>query len=191
MAERELWPLALANSSAALEEFEKLAEDFPGFQPRLIGFRREELKTQIVHANESMNAGEHGVALRYQEILESTRTGVSSRMTLDFEAAYRFLANAQWQLESLMEDEADSLAEALADQKAYLDQITEASREALVKLPEGGVTAHLIEKDLASRFSLDRDQLPDFQASEPSASGMSSALFPDELVARIRGEWYP
>ena len=119
------------------------------------------------------------------------RTGVSNRMTLDFEAAYRFLANAQWQLEALMEDEADSLAGALADQKAYLDQVTEASREALVKLPEGGVTAHLIEKDLASRFSLDRDQLPDFQASETTASGMSSALFPDELVSRIRGEWYP
>lgn len=190
LGERELWPLALANYSAALEEFERLADDFPGFQPRLVSFRSEELKRQIAHANESMNAGEHDVALRYQDILESTRTGVSCRMTLNFETAYRYFANARWQLEALLEDEGESLAGALVEQRAYLDRVTEASRDALLEEPEGGIKAHHIEMDLASRLSIDRDQLPSFRESEPTASGMSSALFPDELVARVRGQWY-
>ena len=190
LGESELWPLALANFSAALQEFEDLSVDYPEFQPRLISYRREELKRRIGEANESMNAGEHGVALRYQEILESTRVAVRSRMRLDHETAYRFFSEAQWQLEALREEGAPELSAALTDQQDYLDEITESSRDLLIREPEGGLKAHNIEKDLAERLSIAVSELPSFQEIEPSASGMSSALFPDELVARVRGQWY-
>ena len=190
LGESELWPLALANLSAALQEFEDLATDYPDFQARLVAYRKEELKRHIAEANEAMDAGDHGVALRYQDILESTRVAVRSRMRLDHETAYRFFSEAQWQLETLRKEGDPEMMAALSDQQAYLDEITESSRELLLREPEGGLIAHNIEKNLAERLSIEASELPSFQELEPAASGMSSALFPDELVSRVRGQWY-
>ncbi len=190
LAEEEVWPLAMANYSAALEQFEGLAEDFPGFQPRLVNYRRADLKERIELANESMNAGEHDLAMTYEDIIETSRIGAASRYRLDYETSYQYLVRARWQMEDLLKRSSEKVVAALAKQQAFIEEITEASRESLIRLPDGALKVHNIEKDFAARVEIAMSELPSYQAPAAAESGMSSALFPDGLVAQARAEWY-
>ena len=79
LAEREMWPLAVANYSAALVQFQALSAAHPDFQRRLLDYRLMDLKERIAHANESMNASEHDLAMHYEGVIETLREGATRR----------------------------------------------------------------------------------------------------------------
>lgn len=190
LAEEELWGLAMANYAASLEEFEKLSGDFPGFQTELVGYRREALKTRLQEASESIGAGEHDLAMLYEDVIETSRVGAKSRYRLDYATSYQYLVRAQWLMDDLVRKAPRRVVTALAKQKAFIDEITDASRDSLMREPDGPLKVHNIEKDFAATANIAISDLPSFREVEPAASGMSSALFPDSLVVQVRGEWY-
>ncbi len=190
LADQDLWSLAMANYAAALHQFEGLAKEFPGFQPRLVGYRVQDLRTRLREAGESMTGGDHDLAMNYEEVIETARIGTKSRYHLDFATSYQHLIRAQWQLKDLLANAPEKVVAALEDQKKFIDEMTESSREWLMREPEGPLMVHDIEKDFAVAAKIEMGDLPSFRDIEPSASGMSSALFPDSLVAQVRGRWY-
>lgn len=190
LAEEELWGLAMANYAASLEEFDKLSTDYPNFQTELVGYRREELKTRLREALESIDSGEHDLAMLYEDVIETSRVGAKSRYRLDYATSYQYLVRAQWLMDDLVRKAPPRAMNALAKQKTFIDEITEASRESLMREPDGPLKVHNIEKDFASAASIAMSDLPSFREIKPASSGMSSALFPDSLVAQVRGEWY-
>ena len=155
-----------------------------------MNYRRNDLKERIQHAAESMNAGEHDLAMNYEDVIETSRIGAKSRYRLDYETSYQYLVRAQWQLQDLLDQSSEKIVAALAKQKAFIDEITEASRESLIRMPDGALKVHNIEKDFAELVQVEMSALPTYQAPKAAESGMSSALFPDGLVAQARGQWY-
>lgn len=190
LADDQLWSLAIANYGAALQQFDGLAKDFPDFQPKLIEFRRNDLKERITAAHESMEGGDHDLAMNYEDVLETARIGTRSRYQLDYETSYQFLLRAQWQLNDILRNADAHVVQALSEQKQFIDEMTDASRQSLMDEPEGPLRVHNIEKDFAEKAAIVMSELPSFETVEPSASGMSSALFPDSLVVQVRSEWY-
>lgn len=192
LAEQDLWPLALANYSAALAQFSQLAAAHPDFQPRLVRYRLEDLKQRIARANASMNAGEHDLAMHYEDIIETAREGATRRYGLDFAGSYPFLVRAQWQLEELLRQCPPIAVAALEKQRAFIDSLTDETREDLIREPGGILQLHRIEKDFAASVSVAMSDLPSFRPTglEETETGMSSALFPDELVRQVRSQWY-
>jgi hypothetical protein len=192
LAERGLWPLALANYLAAMEQYRSLAESHPDFQKRLVDYRIADLKTRVAQANESMSAGEHDLAMHYEDVIETARAGATRRYSLDFAASYRHLLRAQWQLKELLDHSPEPVVTALKEQRDWIDEITEETREDLMREPGGGLKIHDIEKEFAKSFSIALSDLPSFKSVtfEETETGMSSALFPEALVLQARSEWY-
>jgi hypothetical protein len=192
LAEQELWPLALANYTAALAQFQDLAGDHPDFQSRLVTYRLSNLKQRIAEAHESMNAGDHDVAMHYADVIETAREGATRRYAFDPEGAFQYLVRAQWQMEELLSHSPEPVVNALKKQRDWIDGIVLASRVDLIRLPDGALKVHNIEKDFALAVSVAMSDLPSFRAAEieETETGMSSALFPEELVLLVRGQWY-
>ncbi|MCB1090888.1 MAG: hypothetical protein KDL87_05115 [Verrucomicrobiae bacterium] len=193
LAERELWPLAMANYAAALNQFEALSVDHPDFQPRLLGYRKADLKERIASAAEAMQPGEHDLEMLYEDVIETAREGASRRYALDFEGSYQFLVRAQWQFEAVLRQCSEGAAQALAKQRAFIEEITSETREDLIRQPDGPLKLHNIEKDFAAAVQIALTDLPSFrpdQIESETETGMSSALFPEALVLQVRGEWY-
>ncbi|MBL9153976.1 MAG: hypothetical protein JNK37_15900 [Verrucomicrobiales bacterium] len=192
MAGQTLWPLALANYTAAYSQFQSLVERHPGFQRRLVDYRIADLKERIAQAQESMASGDHDLALHYEDLIETAHVGAQRRYALDFEGAYRHLVRANWQIEEMIERHPDGIAAALAKQRAFIAEITRRTREDLIREPDGALRVHNIEKDFAATVAVAMKDLPSF-SDEPIAqteTGMSSALFPDEWVRQVRAQWY-
>lgn len=192
LAERGLWPLALANYTAAMEQYRELAEKHPDYQKRLVDYRIADLKTRVAQANESMAPGDHDLAMHYEDVIETARAGATRRYALDFAASYRHLIRAQWQMQEMLDHSPEPVVAALKEQRDWIDNITEATREDLMREPGGGLKIHDIEKDFAKSVSIALSELPSFKSAtlEETETGMSSALFPEELILRVRSEWY-
>lgn len=190
LADQDLWGLAMANYMAALKQFESLAEEFPSYQPRLVSYRRDDLKDRVREAGEKMTGAEHDLAMDYEDVIEKTRVGTKSRYDLDYQTSYQYLVRAQWLLSDLLERAPEKVVTALTKQRSFIDEMTEASRDSLTKEPGGYLKVHDIEKDFALSVSIAMSDLPSYRPVEPSASGMSSELFPDSLVAQVRDLWY-
>ncbi|MCB1234470.1 MAG: hypothetical protein KDM91_05320 [Verrucomicrobiae bacterium] len=183
LGERGLWPLATANYRVALERFESLAADHPGFQPELVRFRVEDLKKRLQAADGAMAAGDHDLAMEYADLLETLDRGERLRYRSDYTGSYSHLAQAQSLLDHLAGNASGPLADALGGQKTYLDDLAARNRDELLHEPNGPRAVFEIEKNLAASFRLEPADLPE-EPGEPAAE----SLFPPSLLAQARGD---
>lgn len=177
LAERDLWPLALANYVTALESFERLAEEHPDYQPEIIAFRVKDLQKSIAHANESMNAGDHDIAMLYVDFIETSGKGQNLRFALRYEESYPHLVRARYQIDDLIEQRPDTLGPALAKQRDHLLSLVDSTQETLLRQKDGAKVLNAIEKRFYLANAITLLELPD----DPEIA-LSAELFPDSLI---------
>ena len=183
LGERDLWPLALANYVTALEYFEQLAKEHPDYQPEIVNFRIKDLKKSIAHANESMNAGDHDIAMLYVDFIETSGRGQDLRYDLRFEESYPYLVRAQYQIDDLIESRPDELGPALAQHRDYLETLVNDTQDELLKQEDGAKTLNAIEKRYFLANAITLLELP-----ENPEVALSAELFPDTLVPFLRNQ---
>ena len=189
--EEGLLPLALASYSAALHEFDRLAADHPGHEPRLVAYRRQDLRDRMARAGEAMAPGDQDLAMLFEDFLETSREGSTRRVALDFAGSYRCLIRAKGQWEEVAKRSGEAGSAALAKLAVWIDETAARSREDLAKEAGGAARLREIEMEFALLASVAASDLPFSEFSAETESGMSSALFPDALVAQARWQWYP
>lgn len=183
--------LALASYSAALHEFDRLAADHPGHEPRLVDYRRKDLRDRIARAREELPPGGHDLAMLFEDFLETSREGSTRRVALDFAGSYRCLVRARGLWEEVAGRSGEEGSAALAKLAAWIEETAARSREDLAKEPGGAARLREIEMEFALMASVAASELPVSEFSAENESGMSSALFPDALVVQARWQWYP
>ena len=177
---RNLWPLALANYATALEGFEKLSKEHPDYQPEIVAFRIKDLRKSIAHANESMNAGDHDIAMLYADFIETSGKGQDLRFSLRYEESYPHLVRARYQIEDLIDQRPDTLGPALAEQRDHLLSLVDATQETLLRQKDGAKLLNEIEKRFYLANAITLLELPD----DPEVA-LSAELFPDTLIPYV------
>ena len=177
LGERDLWPLALANYVTALEYFERLATEHPDFQPEIVNFRVKNLKESIAEAQESMNAGDHDIAMLYVDFIETSGKGQDLRYSLRYEESYPYLVRARYQIDDLIERRPDELGPALAKQREYLVSLVDVTQDELLRQAEGAKLLNEIEKKFFLANAITLLELPE----DPDVA-LSAALFPETLL---------
>lgn len=172
--------LALGSYIEAHQRLKKLRADHPDFEPEITGFRYEWLESEIQRLDETLDASEHDVMMKYLDFVELLEQGIEERFANKFADSLTTLDIARKQMDELIEKKPESFREAIASQYERLEDnidwlygqvnFKERSRQVSSYVPDGvdwGTTKYIRESDLPS---------------ERGNMTLSGALFPGVTV---------
>ncbi len=122
LAEAKQWPLALGSYIEALQKYQIVARDFPEFEPELVSFRLDALKTDIEDIQKKLAADDHDVMMAYLDFIDSMEKGQDLRFANNLKEALPILRFAMTLLKEVIKNSPDEFRDAVDDQYVRLDE---------------------------------------------------------------------
>lgn len=113
-------PLALGSYREALRQFERVAEEFPGFETRMVTYRIKALRREIGDLEGSLTPGDLEMAREYGEIIALIQRADEERYEAKRAQALQLTREARASLDRIVAARPEVLGPALQDQMAVL-----------------------------------------------------------------------
>lgn len=114
--------LALGSYREALRQFEKVAEEFPGFETRMVNYRVKALRREIDGLEGSLSSEDLERAKEYGGIIDLMQQADEARYQAKRTQALQLMREAKASLDRIVATRAETLGPALQDQAAVLQR---------------------------------------------------------------------